>query len=688
MILLLPVAFIMMYQYIRCKIYCSKSKHCTLNLCQHKGVCPEALFYAIVAFQAVVLLVTNLLSVFCLLTKWADGIAWIIVICVFAFLYGKNSAEIPFAKNSKKGPHNSGENKGFRGTTLMFLMLLILTVLALVLLFGTIFTVPYNYDSMTYHLARIGYWIDHESVAHYTTNIDRQLYSPVLCEYNLLHMMLLSGNDTFVNFLQYFCMFGAAYFIYHSIKKLGTNSLYSLFGAFIFMMMPLTISQSITTQNDLFAALIFILFVYKLIDVVSWEKIVLDRKQILNIVSLGLLVSYAYIAKTSVCASMVMFMPWLLIGRIRKKDSVKKLFQSVGIAIVAILLPMSETLIRTFLSSGSLMTSTASGNIMVATKNVKYILVNILKNFSMLITQNYFRPLNGFIYRIAIGTGQKLQVEVNHEAIAFHGFDFLHHMNMGEDMYSHDKTPSAFVAYLAVLAGVVLIVLLLKVLWDKVIKKQKPTQEEAESIFMTVGFGISAWLSLGFIMALLRWQPWGTRLMYPALSVTVIMSAHLLYVVLQKTKQTIGNFILGVFIVLTTMLAIPSVTYNLQPAISFVKDGCENRIHQYFRANYRQDGYFELVNRARSDEAEDIGLIISGDGFDYPLWVMLRKEYPEGRLRHLIKEEARNPSKKAPDCIFMIERDVFEVGETYTYAGEIYTCKYKNDITGDCYLQR
>ena len=91
------------------------------------------------------------------------------------------------------------------------------------------------------------------------------------------------------------------------------------------MLMPLTISQSITTQNDLFAALIFILFVYKLLDVICYDKIVLDGEQILDIVMLGLLVAYAYLAKTSVCASMIMFMPWLLVVRLGKKDDFKKM---------------------------------------------------------------------------------------------------------------------------------------------------------------------------------------------------------------------------------------------------------------------------------------------------------------------------------------------------------------------------
>lgn len=685
MIIVFIISFYMIFQYVSCKV----------NAGYGKMQRAEVWFRTIVLFEAIVLILTNLLSILHIMTRAVDFVAWLVISIIFAFLYGKNKNERTLEKLSvvkmfQNGANHTGE-KSKSEKALIWIMLAILGILSLVLLFGTIFTVPYNYDSMTYHLARIGYWIDHKSVAHYITNIDRQVYSPVLAEYNLLHMMLLSGNDTFLNFFQYFCMFAAAYFIYKCAQKLGVNQLFALFGAFIFMLMPLTISQSITTQNDLFAALIFILFVYKLLDVICYDKIILNAEQTLDIVMLGLLVGYAYLAKTSVCASMVMFMPWLLIARLRKKDDFKKLIGCVGIALAGIVVTISETLIRTFLSSGSLMTSTASGNIMVATKNVKYIIVNILKNFSMLITQNYYRPLNGFIYRIAIGAGEKLQVEVNHEAIAFHGFDFLHHMNMGDDMYSHDKTPSAFVAYLAVIAGVILIGMIVVAVFKRLShRKIQEISSRGNQIKqeLSIGFAISAWLSLGFIMALLRWQPWGTRLMYPALAVTVIMSVDMLYCLMRRWKKPITVAVLGILIVLATMLAVPSVSYNLQPAVEFVKGGCQNRINQYFKSNHREDGYAKMIELAQNDQAKDIGLIISGDGYDYPLWLMLRKDYPEAKLRHLIKENASDVTQKAPDCIYMIERDVLEVGETFEYAGVVYTCAYKNDTSGDCYLKK
>lgn len=671
MILILPAVIIALYGYFKAKTV-------------ETG---EALARTILLFEAFMLIITNLFSVFHMLNRYTVFFSWLFLFFAVMFLYGKENGSLYFFKFKKQlnvisdTAENGEENKERYDRVYRRIWLGILLILSVILLMGAIFTVPYNYDSMSYHLARVGYWIDHKSVAHYVTNIDRQIYSPVLAEYNLLHMILLNGNDTFVNFLQYFSMFAAAYFIYQTARRLRTNRTFALFGSFIFMMMPLTISQSITTQNDLFATVFFTIFVYELVAVVKWKKISLNRRQIETIVLLGLSVAFAYLAKTSVCASMLFFMPWLLIARLGKKDKFGKLIKSAGIAVVSIILPVSETWIRTYLSSGSLMTDTASGDIMVATKNVSYILVNILKNFSMLITQHIYRPLNGFVYRIAIHTGQALGVDVNNEAISFHGFDFLQHMNMGEDMYSHDKTPSAFAAYLAVFGGILLLVLVLRLL----VQRKKIDGAIRRQWKLSIGFSVSAWLSLGFIMALLRWQPWGTRLLYPALAITVIMSVHLLWLFTKNIKNWIQGTILVILTCLCTVLALPSVTYNMQQATEFLKNGCQNRMSYYFVYNQRQASYEELVRHAQEEGVCDIGLIISGDGYDYPLWLMFHQEYSNGKLRHILVEDARTKTD-APEAILMIQKDVVALGDIYEYGGRTYQCTYVDEAGTDAYF--
>lgn len=60
-------------------------------------------------------------------------------------------------------------------------------------------TIPYNWDSMTYHLPRIAYWRQNRSIAHYATNCIRQISSPVLAEFVNLHVYILCrGHDWFL----------------------------------------------------------------------------------------------------------------------------------------------------------------------------------------------------------------------------------------------------------------------------------------------------------------------------------------------------------------------------------------------------------------------------------------------------------------------------------------------------------
>ena len=67
-------------------------------------------------------------------------------------------------------------------------------VLAAALLFLAVYTVPYNWDSMTYHLSRIANWTQNQSAAHYATHNIREIVSPVLAEFLNLHVYILSGE--------------------------------------------------------------------------------------------------------------------------------------------------------------------------------------------------------------------------------------------------------------------------------------------------------------------------------------------------------------------------------------------------------------------------------------------------------------------------------------------------------------
>ncbi|MBE5881071.1 MAG: glycosyltransferase family 39 protein [Lachnospiraceae bacterium] len=641
----------------------------------------KALGKAILIFEAFVVLFTNVLSIGSSLNRWSVLIAWVLVIAVFTALGLKKHG-----KSYVKPKRGQVFDQSLLTMTERSLLVIGLVLLG-VLLVGALFTVPYNYDSMTYHLARIGYWIDHGNVNYYLTNIDRQLYSPVLSEYNMLHMMLLSGNDLWLNLHQYMCMLIAAFYFYKVARMLGTDRGFSIFGVFIFVTMPLTITQSLTTQNDLSATMWYVLFLYYLLWFVKAPKLSFAketrRELIENLICVAACVGFAFLMKVSVCASMIFFMPWVVVCCIRRKDKIKDLLLCAVTAGGVLVVTVSETLVRTYLACGSFIADTTSGDIMVATKNVSYIIVNILKNFSLLITQHLWTWINGFIYRIAISVGALLKVEVNNIAIAFHGFDFITYLNTGDDMYSHDRTSSAFAAYFALLAGVLLVVALVicivRLLRAKSLAKKGTGKQLKEPMNISYGFVVSAWLGFGFIMALLRWQPWGSRLMYPALAVTVIAGVHILGAFCGTFKRK-GLIILPLA-VLSFILCLKPLEYNMQQAKDYVASGCEKRAKFYFENNKRYYTYRRLLKQVKAMKAKDVAVVISGDGYDYPLWKIFHDSYPKATLRHIhvddtnmVLQEAE--TDKEPDCILWIERGRLEVGDTLDYAGTTYVCVY------------
>jgi hypothetical protein len=114
--------------------------------------------------------------------------------------------------------------------------------------------VPNNWDSMTYHLARVAHWAQSGSVAPYPTHIDRQNLLPPGAEYLILVAQVVSGSDRLAAFVQLACWW---------MVILGASPLARLAGAprrvtrwapVIVAALPAAALQASTTQNDLVAA--------------------------------------------------------------------------------------------------------------------------------------------------------------------------------------------------------------------------------------------------------------------------------------------------------------------------------------------------------------------------------------------------------------------------------------------------
>ena len=113
---------------------------------------------------------------------------------------------------------------------------------------------PNNWDSMTYHNARVMEWWDHGSIAPWDTRIDRQLRMPPLASYFKLALLGLTGNDVLFSLVQWaffaFSMLAAAALA----ARLVPTGRAGPWAALLVATIPMAILQSTSTQNDVVVA--------------------------------------------------------------------------------------------------------------------------------------------------------------------------------------------------------------------------------------------------------------------------------------------------------------------------------------------------------------------------------------------------------------------------------------------------
>jgi len=113
---------------------------------------------------------------------------------------------------------------------------------------------PNNWDSMTYHLARVAHWIQHGSVAAYPTSNARQLVYPPGAEYLLLVVQVLAGSDRLANLVQLAAWVILACSAPAFARAFGAPRRVAPWAAVMVASIPMGLLQASSTQNDLVAA--------------------------------------------------------------------------------------------------------------------------------------------------------------------------------------------------------------------------------------------------------------------------------------------------------------------------------------------------------------------------------------------------------------------------------------------------
>jgi hypothetical protein len=115
--------------------------------------------------------------------------------------------------------------------------------------------VPNNWDCMTYHLARVAYWIQYRSVAPHPTSIDRQIWLPPGAEYLALSLQAVAGTDRLDNLVQLAAWLSLVLCGPTLARAMGAPRETAPWAAVLIGTLPLALLQASSAQNDVVATL-------------------------------------------------------------------------------------------------------------------------------------------------------------------------------------------------------------------------------------------------------------------------------------------------------------------------------------------------------------------------------------------------------------------------------------------------
>ena len=144
---------------------------------------------------------------------------------------------------------------------------------------------PNNYDSLAYHLPRVMFYLGQNTLGHFDTGNDRQIFFPF--NYNLLQLFPLAYGTPLqtLNFLNLAAWAIAGLSVYHIGRLAGFSSNASLISAWFALTSTQILAQATATTNDLPAGAGLLV---TLVFILRWRQSRLSRDALLAGLAAGL----------------------------------------------------------------------------------------------------------------------------------------------------------------------------------------------------------------------------------------------------------------------------------------------------------------------------------------------------------------------------------------------------------------
>ncbi len=447
---------------------------------------------------------------------------------------------------------------------------------------------PNNWDSMSYHMARVAHWMQNNSVEHYPTSYLPQLYQSPWAEFTIMNFQILSGSDCFANLVQWFSMVGSLIGVSLVAQQLGASLSGQILTVVFAATLPMGILQSSSTQNDYVVSFWLVCLAYFVL-VASESEINLGDS-----LKVGMSLGLAIFTKGTAYIYVIPFYIFFLITNL--KICYRKSWNIIFLATIVALCINIGFYHRNWNLFGTPLF--AISDYKVDEFRISLFISNIVRNMAlhMAIPLDFIN--NNFLEQGIKQLHKLLGVDINDPRITMRELTFgMQGLSNFEDTAGN---PIHF--YLTCLAIAICLG------WRKLRRQQK-----------LMHYLITVSCAFLLFCLLLKWQNWNTRLHLP---IFILFSAFLGIVFSISFNKRVYTY-LAIFILTLSMFW---VFFNTSKPF-FDEQNIFNmdRVEQYFsiRSSLKDD-YVGAVNFVKDRKCSQVGLSLRPDAWEYPLWVLLK----------------------------------------------------------------
>jgi len=554
----------------------------------------EALVYGLVLWGVCLLGLTEILSFFHLLDYFPILLSWIVCLCltITVLILKRNVFKKTFSL--------AGQGQDHSLTKIIYPVLFIIFALTAV---SSFVCPPNTFDALTYHIARVAHWTQNRTINFYPTHVMRQLFSPIWLEYTALHFQILSRGDFYANSIQWISMVASVAGVSLMAQYLGISLEGQAVTSVLAATLPMGIIQASSMQGDYAATLWLVCAMGILLNAeLSWKKIILFS------MSIGL----AFLTKgTGIIFGIPLIMGFLIKIRLHAGK-----FFVFGFIV---LLMMGGYLVRNDQASGhSVFIASDVHGVRIKFKDISWstIMANSIRNTGMQLatgSKKINQSIETGLYRL----GAFLGVDLNDPKATFGNCAF--HISKPSRDESYAQNSCHFIIY--IICFIIALYL-------------RPRGHWREYGLYLLG------MFMGLVLCV-RWQPWSSRFHLPLF----IMGAPIVGYVCDRLKMRLLSVII---ICLLGGMAIPylmtAAPRHLLGNKSFLK---KDRIGNLFMMDKNKLlMYSSTVSYVRSLGCKQIGLVIGGDSWDYPFYIMLNPNQDKSiRIEHVMVDNLTNSYK-------------------------------------------